>query len=182
MEVDPVARDKVLESLAVEMLERVGQITFDSMRGHIGFEQPSSYAAIAHDLGHDAIMVLHSSWESESRRYMAQLAERMGWRRIIDAWVAHGLGVLLDDDGEHRLWALKINHQHRHFLLVEVQNSTPKPDGTRETYFIPVDTGLRPIQGTSRVSFGAPQAYTAKNAIASTFGLRGEEYDVGAAS
>ena len=80
-------------------------------------------------------------------------------------------------------------------LMVEVLNSTPEPKPTREshmtskeynklvkewedkpykTYFIEVHPELRPL--LSDMEFGEPQKLTAKNAIASTFGLRGEDY------
>lgn len=85
--------------------------------------------------------------------------------------------VLLDSDPKYgELWSLPICMGFRRFLFVRVWNSTPKPDGTREEYFIPVDTELRPL-GPQGV-FGEPQEYTARNAVASTFGLRGEKYKV----
>jgi hypothetical protein len=64
-------------------------------------------------------------------------------------------------------------------LMVQCLNATPEPDGTRKTYFIPVHHELRPLrQGADGTveAFGEPQKLTAHNAIASTFGKRGEEY------
>src|SRR3989344_1895854 len=59
-------------------------------------------------------------------------------------------------------------------LVVEVTNSTADPDGTRRKYRIPVHPRLCPLLDGG--TLGAPQKLTALNAIASTYGLRGEEY------
>jgi hypothetical protein len=57
--------------------------------------------------------------------------------------------------------------------MVKVRNSTPEPDGSVKDYFLRVHPQLRPmIDG----GLGDPQPMTARNAVASTFGLRGEEY------
>jgi hypothetical protein len=85
-------------------------------------------------------------------------------------------------------------------VMVRVLNSTPEPDGVMsrdeaiaafgeaakaaiaaptdarfKEYMLRVDPDLRPlhVDGTK----GAPQAITARNAVASTFGLRGEDYE-----
>ena len=63
--------------------------------------------------------------------------------------------------------------------MVEVVNSTAEPDGARKRYFLRVHPECRPLLGTDAAgepSFGLPQELTARNAIASTFGLRGEQY------
>jgi len=58
-------------------------------------------------------------------------------------------------------------------VMVKVVNSTPEPDGSFKDYFLRVHPELRPFLADG---FGEPQAMTARNAVASTFGLRGEEY------
>jgi hypothetical protein len=85
-------------------------------------------------------------------------------------------------------------------VMVRVLNSTPEPDGVMDRdeaiaifgeaakaainapadarfkqYMLRVDPELRPLlaNGTK----GSPQKITARNAVASTFGLRGEEYE-----
>lgn len=68
----------------------------------------------------------------------------------------------------------------RHYYVVEVVNATPLKDGTFERFFIPVHSGLRPITASGIV--GTRQPFTAKNAVASTFGLYGFQYRVGKAS
>ena len=58
-------------------------------------------------------------------------------------------------------------------MLVKVRNSTPEPDGSVKDYVLRVHPELRPMLDDG---FGELQELTARNAIASTFGLRGEEY------
>jgi len=59
-------------------------------------------------------------------------------------------------------------------VMVRVENSTPEPDGSTKTYFLRVNPECRPLleDGT----MGEPQKMTARNAVASVHGLRGEEY------
>ena len=64
-------------------------------------------------------------------------------------------------------------------LVVQCLNATPEPDGTRKTYWIhphPELRQLRQLADGSVEVFGEPQELTAHNAIASTFGRRGENY------
>jgi hypothetical protein len=59
-------------------------------------------------------------------------------------------------------------------MVVEVKNSSLEPDGSRRTYHLGVHHELRPL--LSEDEFGEPQELTCHNAVASTFGLRGEDY------
>lgn len=60
-------------------------------------------------------------------------------------------------------------------VIVEVKNSSLEPDGSRRTYHLGVHHELRPLlEGDGQ--YGEPQEMTCHNAVASTFGLRGEEY------
>jgi hypothetical protein len=59
-------------------------------------------------------------------------------------------------------------------VMVKVVNATPEPDGTFKDYFLRVAPDLRPLLAGNKL--GEPQAMTAHNAVASTFGKRGEEY------
>lgn len=59
-------------------------------------------------------------------------------------------------------------------VMVKVINSTPEPDGTKKPYWLRVHPELRPMLPDG--GLGEPQEMTAHNAVASTFGLRGEEY------
>jgi hypothetical protein len=60
-------------------------------------------------------------------------------------------------------------------VMVVYKNSHPEPDGSVREYWHPVHPELRPLLRDG--SFGEPQKMTAHNAIASTFGLRGENYN-----
>jgi hypothetical protein len=59
-------------------------------------------------------------------------------------------------------------------MMVRVRNSTPEHDGSRKDYFLRVDPRLRPLYDDG--TFGEPQEMSARNAVASTFGHRGQEY------
>jgi len=70
-------------------------------------------------------------------------------------------------------------------VMVKVVNSTPEADGTFKDYFLRVHPELRPLppgewseeRKREFVMQQQPQVLTARNAVASTFGLRGEDYD-----
>jgi hypothetical protein len=93
----------------------------------------------------------------------------------------HGIAAFLRDADAHRLdhdaafgtlWRRDIDEEP--LLVVEVVNHSPEPDGSFKHYFLRVAPELRPILPDG--SFGAPQPFSARNAIASTFGLKGAEY------
>ena len=58
--------------------------------------------------------------------------------------------------------------------MVRVTNATPEADGSRKEYWLRVDPLLRPMHPDG--TLGEPQEATPRNAVASTFGLRGVEY------
>jgi hypothetical protein len=58
--------------------------------------------------------------------------------------------------------------------MVKVVNSTAETDGSFKDYWLRVDPRCRPLLAGQQ--FGKPQKRTALNAIASTFGLTGDEY------
>lgn len=60
-------------------------------------------------------------------------------------------------------------------VMVKVANSTPEPDGSFKDYFIRVHPELRPMLRDK--TLGEPQEMTARNAVASTFGKTGREYN-----
>jgi hypothetical protein len=59
-------------------------------------------------------------------------------------------------------------------VIVRVTNSTPEPDGSIKEYALRVHPELRPMHRDG--TYGDPQPLTARNAVASSFGLRGEQY------
>lgn len=108
---------------------------------------------------------------AEVRRVMI---ERYG----IGTYLADAGAQKLDEDKDslglpRRLWRKPLSGDED-IVVVEVQNSTPETDGTRRTYFLRVQPELRPLLDNDRL--GEPQKATCHNAVASTFGMRGEEY------
>jgi hypothetical protein len=97
----------------------------------------------------------------------------------------YGLGRYLIDSGATEMcrddWGtLYVKEQvgDEPIVMVKVVNSTREPDGSFKDYFLRVHPDLRPLLGNGPDGpiFGESQAVTARNAVASTFGLRGEEY------
>ena len=64
--------------------------------------------------------------------------------------------------------------------MVLVTNGTREPDGTFKQYALSVNPDLRPMRRLKNgtIEYGDPQADTARNAVASTYFMRGEEYQV----
>ena len=60
-------------------------------------------------------------------------------------------------------------------VMVKVINSTPEADGSSKPYFLRVHPELRLLLPGEN-GLGAAQQLTPLNAVASTFGLTGEEY------
>jgi hypothetical protein len=94
----------------------------------------------------------------------------------------HGVAAYLRDAGGIRLnqdaafgtlWRRSLPGQEP-FLAVEVVNHTSEPDGSYKHHFLRVDPELRPILSDGQL--GPPQPLTARNAVASSFGLRGADY------
>lgn len=92
---------------------------------------------------------------------------------------------LVSEDDCGKLWKLDVTR--RDIYVVEVENSTPEPDGSRKHYFIPVDRWMRPIRQRRTIDVDGverlvnvlrrlPQRKTARNAVASTFGLYGWQW------
>jgi hypothetical protein len=68
---------------------------------------------------------------------------------------------------------------HPDLLMLEVLNATPEPDGTRKRYYLKPHPELRQLRrgaGGQVEVFGEPQKLTCHNAVASTFGRRGENW------
>ena len=106
---------------------------------------------------------------AEVRRIMM---ERFGFQRLVreaDAETMHA-----DQYGT----LFRIPMVLEDLLLVHVINPLDK-QGEKREYVLPVHPELRPmIVQDDDVIFGDPQTLTARNAVASTYGLRGEDYQV----
>jgi len=109
---------------------------------------------------------IHKETNEEVRRVMI---ERYGLTRYVrDA----GFEVL--DESTDSLGLPRRLLRRDDMLVVELVNSTLDADGTRRVYHVPVHPELRPMLSTG--GLGEPQGLTALNAVASTFGLTGNEY------
>jgi hypothetical protein len=92
----------------------------------------------------------------------------------IAAYVRDSGSVRLDEDEAFgTLWRRNLPGEEP-FVAVEVVNHTPEPDGSYKHHFLRVDPELRPILSDGQL--GMPQQLTARNAVASSFGLRGADY------
>lgn len=93
---------------------------------------------------------------------------------------------LTHSDRFGKLWLVYVGRDPLNWVggrpmrVLEVENSTPDKNGKRTVYYIPVHTHLRPMRADG--TFGQRQALTARNAVASTFGLYGHQYHIGAES
>lgn len=111
------------------------------------------------DPGRITVEAIDAETNVEVRRV---LVERFGEERL----VREGGATLVDEDETGRLWSRELKRagwwvpREEPVVMVEVQNSTPEPDGTRKTYFLRVP----------------PAMTTARAAVAWTFGLGAVEY------
>jgi hypothetical protein len=102
---------------------------------------------------------------AEVRRVMM---ERYGLSRFL---IESGAKKLAEDEfGQLYCTAIEGDED---LLMVKVMNSTAEPDGSFKPYFLRVHPELRPML---KEGLGEPQAMTALNAVASTFGCTGKEY------
>jgi hypothetical protein len=84
-------------------------------------------------------------------------------------------GIAIDHDERFGTLWRRLRFREQPLVIVEVINRTPEPDGSYKHHYLRVDPNLRPIHPDGRC--GPPQAFTSRNAIASTFGLTGLEYE-----
>jgi len=103
---------------------------------------------------------------AEVRRIMV---ERFGMERFL----LESEAALIHTDETGALYRRELADDEP-IVAVHVVNSTPEPDGSTKKYMLRVHHELRPLLGDGRM--GEPQEMTARNAVASTFGLRGDEY------
>ena len=103
---------------------------------------------------------------AEIRRVMLA---RMGY----SAFLLQAGAKPVHEDGFGRLYQVPAKDGEP-ITVVRVVNSTPEPDGSSKEYLLAVHPELRPLLDGD--TLGEPQRLTALNAIASTFGLRGDEY------
>ena len=109
---------------------------------------------------------IHAENNSEIQRIMI---ERFGW----DRYAAECGASVIDHD--ERYGTLMRGPAG---MFLRVVNRSPEPDGTFRNYILPVSDRCEPLPDPSdpHGELGEPQELTALNAVASTFGMRGEEY------
>ncbi|HQT38911.1 MAG TPA: hypothetical protein PK231_05755, partial [Acidocella sp.] len=96
------------------------------------------------------------------------MIERFGWDRYADECGAE----ILDHDER---WGT-LYGKNNSALFLRVINRSPEPDGSFRNYILPVAPNCAPLPDEGDMEMGEAQALTALNAVASTFGLTGEEY------
>ncbi len=111
----------------------------------------------------------------EVRRVMLQI---YGEERYLTAGNYEVLDEDKDQFGRPRRLLRKQNGEDEPIVKVEVINSSLELDGSYKTYYLSVHPELRPLLSDTERKFGDPQKMTCHNAVASTFGKRGEEYGV----
>jgi hypothetical protein len=112
------------------------------------------------------IAAIESEQNAEVKRVMI---ERHGLARYVrDAQFA-----VIDEDKDP-LGLPRRLLQRDGMLVVHLINSTLDADGTRREYFVPCEPELRPLLPNGDV--GEPQKLTALNAVAASYGMRGESY------
>lgn len=116
-----------------------------------------------------------------SPRERALLIEYIGWETFFSLVKDRRIGATLNRLDKHPRYGslFRITFFNQEFLVVRVKNRSPEPDGSFRRYVIPVDPELRPLPHPNKPHehLGAPQRLTARNAVASTFGMIGEEYE-----
>jgi len=122
---------------------------------------------------------IESEFNAEVRRVLIDL---YGMERYIQDANFEVLDEDIDPSGNPRqLLRKQQNNGDENIVRVKCLNSTPEPDGTIKTYFLPVHPQLLPVKtdakGNAKIIPNArPQKMTCHNAVASTFGLYGHEY------
>ena len=94
---------------------------------------------------------IHSRRNAEARRL---LIERYGW----DRYLRDSRAQRLAGDGYGTLWRVRSRDSEGSAVMLEVENSTPEPDGSHKRYFLRVP----------------PEVRTAREAVAWTFGFDAE--------
>jgi hypothetical protein len=125
-----------------------------------------------------AFVVVRPDWitakhiaEEENAEVRRVMLERFG----IERYLTEGNFKLLHKDNWGTLYQEQRSDGQEPLTLVRVVNSTPESDGSFKEYTLTVRPDCAPMFGDGRPP-GRHQRPTALNAIASTFGMVGEEY------
>jgi hypothetical protein len=112
------------------------------------------------------VEAIHAEDNAEVRRVMIEL---YGMSRYVRDAGFEVVDADMDPIGQPRRLLRKGD-----VLVVELTNSTEDADKTRRVYHVPCHPELRPLLSGDQL--GAPQKLTALNAVAASYGFRGEEY------
>jgi hypothetical protein len=124
-----------------------------------------------------SVALIDKEGNQEIKRVML---ERFGVGRYITEGGATVLHRDVDKLGAPRvLYQKNIPGTEETLTMLHVKNSTPEPDGSIKDYFLEIHPECRPmwLSDKNEIEIGAPQEMTCLNAVASTFGLRGEDYN-----
>lgn len=126
---------------------------------------------------------------AELRRAMMEL---YGTERYFNDIIKKGGAKLLHEDNDQygrprALYELPpMPQENEKYVVIKLTNSTPEPDGTFKIYIQRCHPELRPLLRTTNnlgetrnrnAMLGEPQKMTCHNAVASLFGMRGEDYN-----
>jgi hypothetical protein len=116
------------------------------------------------------LLQINEEPNAEVRRIMV---ERYGYEKFLRESDAKLVDSCPEDHALKGLRTAKLWHIGE-IVMLDVLNSTPEPDGSRKTYHLRVHPELRPLLDGG--ALGNAQEPTCQNAVASTFGLTGDEY------
>jgi hypothetical protein len=109
---------------------------------------------------------IHAERNAEVRRVMV---DRYGLARYVRDAQFEVLDADTDPLGQPRRLLRRAD-----IVVVELTNSTVDADGMRRVYHVACEPSLRPLLADGEL--GEPQALTALNAVAASYGMRGEQY------
>lgn len=178
------------------IMERPKKIRLDPMQLLSSTSGPAFQSSIGLDvyavngviIARNATVLKSISWDdletASSTQQRVAMIEYMGWEKFMQlankARRPQGWGTpakaLLDKSRWGSLYEIHCGSQE--LFVLEVRNRTAEPDGTFRPFFICVDPDCRPMPNPldPHAVWGDPQSLTALNAVASTFGMTGEEY------
>lgn len=115
-------------------------------------------------------------WSAPTPQIRVAMIEYITWERFLQMVPRPHCAVIDANPRWGILYHISCNEQR--LAVVEVENKTAEPDGTYRKVVIPIDYQCRPLPNIldPHGVMGAPQSPTALNAVASGFGLTGEEY------
>jgi hypothetical protein len=119
---------------------------------------------IIEEPGRITIEAIRAEVNAEVRRVMI---ERYGLSR----YLLDSKAIKLCEDEFGELYKADLEGDEP-LVMVKVMNSTPETDGSFKPYFLRVHPELRPLLKDGNL--GEPQHPSPLNAIASTFGMRGQ--------